>query len=86
MTIGHELDWVHGRLFGARHDGVVVRFDEYMGIGSIELSDGGQVEFHCVEIVDGTRTIEVGRRVNCSLGAVNLGRVEGVSILKLDPH
>jgi len=48
--------------------GRVLDFDEYVGLGHV-LDDEGAAEllFHCVEIADGTRTIEVGREVSFEL-------------------
>lgn len=43
-------------------DGVVVSFDPASGLGRVEVN-GRALEFHCVEIADGTREIEVGAAV-----------------------
>lgn len=46
----------------ALRTGIVVEFNDHVGLGEIE-SDGQQFLFHCVEIVDGTRTISVNAEV-----------------------
>ena len=43
--------------------GVVTEFDEAKGLGTVTADDGSRHLFHCIEIVDGTRFIEVGQRV-----------------------
>ena len=44
--------------------GRVIDFDDHVGLGHVERRDNGAVYlFHCVEIADGTRTIEVGTDV-----------------------
>jgi cold shock CspA family protein len=39
--------------------------------------------FHCTEIADGTRSVEVGRRVAFDVVAGHLGRMEAVRVTKL---
>jgi cold shock CspA family protein len=60
-------------------DGTVASFDEHVGLGMITGDDGTEYTFHCVEIVDGTRTIEVGAAVEFDLLG-KLGRVEASRI------
>ena len=43
--------------------GRVTDFDEQVGLGHVTADDGTAHLFHCVEIADGTRTIDVGTRV-----------------------
>lgn len=44
--------------------GAVTLFDERRGLGEI-TDDSGQVwPFHCAEIADGSRKIDVGQRVS----------------------
>ena len=43
--------------------GTVTSFDEYVGLGEVQDDAGRTYLFHCVEIADGTRTIEVGTSV-----------------------
>lgn len=40
--------------------GSVVAFDADAGLGTVRSHDGAEFLFHCVEIADGTRTIDVG--------------------------
>jgi len=47
--------------------GTVIEFDEYVGLGEVEGADGARYLFHCVEIADGTRTIEIGTEVDFDL-------------------
>ena len=56
--------------------GVVVDFDEHVGLGHVETDAGDRYLFHCVEIADGTRSIAVGAAVEFDL-MVKLGRARG---------
>ena len=47
--------------------GTVIDFDDHVGLGHVEAADGAVYLFHCVEIADGTRTIEVGTPVEFEL-------------------
>lgn len=47
--------------------GTVTQFDEYVGLGEVETADGRTYLFHCVEISDGSRAIEVGTVVEFDL-------------------
>lgn len=44
-------------------DGVVVEFDEHVGLGIVESAAGVRYPFHCTQIADGSRTIESQTRV-----------------------
>jgi CspA family cold shock protein len=61
--------------------GTVTEFDEAVGLGTITADDGTAYAFHCIEIADGTRTIEVGRRVEFRplprFGRIQAGDVRG---------
>lgn len=59
--------------------GVVEAFDAAVGLGVIRASTGEAVPFHCIEIADGTRVIEVGASVTADRIA-KLGRYEAASI------
>jgi len=48
----------------ARLTGVVTTFDEASATGVVTADDGSTYPFHCIEIADGTRTIEEGARVS----------------------
>jgi cold shock CspA family protein len=56
-------------------NGKVITFDDYVGLGEVESEDGQVYLFHCVEIADGTRTIDVGAAVEFEL-MLKLGRFE----------
>lgn len=43
--------------------GVVDSFDAHRGLGRIVCTSGESLMFHCVEIADGTRSIEIGTPV-----------------------
>ena len=62
--------------------GRVIDFDDHVGLGHVEAADGAVYLFHCVEIADGTRTIEVGADVEFEL-IVKFGNEEARS---LRPH
>ena len=57
----------------------MVDFDEAAGIGTISGADGVEHFFHCIEIADGTRSIDVGAEVSFDLLA-KLGRWEAANI------
>lgn len=63
MTTGAGDD-----LANADSRGVVVAFDAHVGLGRIRADAGDEVMFHCAEIVDGTRSIDVGRNVRFRRG------------------
>ncbi len=44
--------------------GTVTEFDEARGLGIVTATDGKAYVFHCIEVADGTRTIDVGRSVS----------------------
>ncbi len=46
-----------------RHRGTVTEFDAARGLGTVAAGDGSELMFHCVEIADGTRVIELGAEV-----------------------
>lgn len=59
--------------------GVVTSFDDAVGLGEVRGDDGFTYPFHCVEIADGTRTIEVDAPV-VFLVLAKLGRHEAAAI------
>lgn len=68
------------------HLGVVSAFDEERGLGTVADDDTGTAwSFHCTQIADGSRTIELGVRVAFELAAGHLGRMEAVRVTKLGP-
>ena len=60
-------------------NGTVAEFDEPSGLGVITTADGVEFPFHCVEIADGTRTIDVGAAVEFEPRR-KLGRIEAATI------
>jgi cold shock CspA family protein len=52
---------------GASRRGRVIDFDEHVGLGHVAADDGTEYLFHCVEIADGTRRIDVGAAVEFDL-------------------
>lgn len=59
--------------------GTVVTFDESRGLGVVRSDDGEEYPFHAVEIVGGSRSIDIGRRVGFVLlprfGRMQAGRL-----------
>ena len=48
----------------AARRGRVIDFDEHVGLGHVRADDGTEHLFHCVEIADGSRSIDVGTEVS----------------------
>jgi cold shock CspA family protein len=61
--------------------GSVVEFDAATGLGTIAGDDGTLYRFHCVEIADGSRHVEVGATVGFDL-LPKLGRYEAAHIVQ----
>jgi cold shock CspA family protein len=61
--------------------GEVTAFDDQRGLGTITAEDGTTYLFHCTQIADGTRSIEVGQAV-CFALLPKLGRYEATAIEK----
>lgn len=63
--------------------GTVTSYDEVKGLGTVTGSDGREYAFHCIEIADGSRTIDVGQAVRFQplpkFGRIQAGRVSKVS-------
>jgi CspA family cold shock protein len=59
--------------------GEVVAFDRQVGLGEVRADDGASFPFHCIEIADGSRDIEVGAAVQFTLLG-KLGRYEAAGI------
>jgi CspA family cold shock protein len=59
--------------------GKVSAFDDDAGLGTITADDGAAFPFHCTQIADGSRTIEIGAAVDFDLLA-RLGRWEATAI------
>ena len=43
--------------------GHITQFDEAKGLGTVTADNGTAYVFHVIEIVDGTRTVDVGQEV-----------------------
>lgn len=63
------------------HVGTVVAFDAAVGLGEVERDDGQRFLFHCIELSDGTRTIEVPTPVTFAL-LYKLGRYEAGAVTR----
>ena len=59
--------------------GRVTDFDEHVGLGHVTADSGSVHLFHCVEIADGTRTIDVGTAVEFDV-QVKFGRDEAANL------
>lgn len=62
-------------------NGRVTAFDEAVGLGDVLGEDARQYGFHCVEIADGSRTIDVGAEVEFTVLA-KLGTYEAACLTK----
>ncbi|NNN19440.1 MAG: cold shock domain-containing protein [Acidimicrobiaceae bacterium] len=63
--------------------GVVAEFSNLTGLGIIAASDGSEIAFHCIQIADGSRFIDVGTPVGFSVFPAMKGRVEAMKVEKL---
>ncbi|MEO9181278.1 MAG: hypothetical protein ABI298_06475 [Acidimicrobiales bacterium] len=62
------------------HRGTVTEFDDDRGLGVLRSDEGAYFSFHCVSIVDGSRTIAVGSRVRGERHVGLLGHDDVVDI------
>jgi CspA family cold shock protein len=60
--------------------GTVTEFDEARGLGVVTADDGTTYPFHCTQIADGTRTIDVGATVRFDVGPGLPGRWEAKGV------
>jgi cold shock CspA family protein len=65
--------------------GTVIAFDEHVGLGEVQTDDGEVYLFHCVEITDGSRTIDIGVAVEFDL-MLKLGRFEASRLRPAPPR
>lgn len=63
-------------------DGTVTAFDADKGFGYLRTPDGRELFFHCTEILDGSRVIEVGTMVSFDLVAGHRGRYEASRVAR----
>jgi CspA family cold shock protein len=59
--------------------GTVTQFDRVVGLGEITDGEGRVWPFHCAELTDGTRTVEVGTAVEF-ITKFHVAREEAFSI------
>lgn len=59
--------------------GTVTAFDAHVGLGDITVTDGTIVMFHCAEIADGSRKIDIGSEVECDI-VMKFSRAEASAI------
>ena len=64
---------------GSVRRGVVAAFDEQSGLGIVATHDGVEYPFHCIEIADGSRTVDIGTEASFDLLA-KFGRWEAANI------
>jgi cold shock CspA family protein len=64
---------------GTGRRGAVTAFDESAGLGTISDAEGAEFAFHCIEIADGSRSVEVGAEVSFDVLA-KFGRWEAANI------
>jgi cold shock CspA family protein len=63
--------------------GTVAQFDEHQGMGTIRTEDDRDLFFHCTQILDGSRMIDVGAPVRFDVVAGHLGTWEAARVEKL---
>jgi cold shock CspA family protein len=68
-----------------RRRGVVVAFDDQVGLGEVALTPadpakGGRLRFHCTQIAGGSRTIAVGATVSFETLAGRGGQWEAADL------
>jgi len=69
------------RARGEAAKGTVVAFDEATGLGEVRLESGEVVGFHATQLQDGTRRVDVGRRVAVTVVPWHRGRLEAAAIV-----
>jgi cold shock CspA family protein len=62
--------------------GTVVEFDEVLGLGTVRSDAGRTYPFHCTQIADGSRRIEMGALVDFDIIPAHLGRWEASAITR----
>lgn len=62
--------------------GVVSAFDQERGLGTVTAEDGARYDFHCTALLDGSRSVEVGRPVLFVVRPGHRGLLEARSIEK----
>lgn len=62
--------------------GLVETFDDRRGDGTIRADDGDLLYFHCVALVDGSRSVAPGTLISARRGVGHLGHDEAFEIVK----
>lgn len=65
---------------GATYQGIVIEFDEHVGLGVIQTATGETLPFHCVNISDGTRKIDIDSEVTFVTKWHPRGRMEATTV------
>jgi CspA family cold shock protein len=60
--------------------GVVMEFDDPRGLGVVVTNGGEQYRFHCANIADGSRQIDVGAAVTWKVVPGRLGQWEAADL------
>ena len=60
--------------------GVVTEFDDAAGYGTVRTDDGRELFFHCTQILDGSRTMDVGADVDYEVVPGRHGQWEAAEI------
>lgn len=68
---------------GSTVSGVVIEFDKHIGLGKIKLDDNRILDFHTINIEDGTRGIDVGAKISGKIFFHPRGRYEIKKIEKI---
>jgi hypothetical protein len=64
--------------------GTIIEFDEEVGLGQVRADAGSIYPFHCTQIADASRTIEMGAIVDFAIIPAHLGRWEAAAITPAD--
>ena len=60
--------------------GVVVGFDEHVGLGTVRDDAGEELFFHCTQIADGSRMVAIGVAVRFVVVPAHKGVYQAVEI------
>lgn len=63
--------------------GLVISFDEHVGLGEVQGEDGQVFLFHCTQIADGSRVIDSGTPVTFTVVANRPKGPEAYEIVKV---
>ena len=68
----------------SRRRGRVTEFDAHRGLGVVSTDDGAEFPFHCTQLVDDSRQVDVGAPVEFVEIPGGIGRWEAGEIVKLE--